>query len=167
VKQSLSLVGCRVEDGHCWRSARDLYPRGFLPVGYGGTVQLALSLREWLVGEIQNPEKSSKGRARRKKKDVPRFLCTVQSYILGTHQNQNCDRLPYVVRIHHSTTLSPSLFSLPTSQEANARESRNTRIHQDSKTKKLLVPVSVITAVATEGCKLQKTGMILVQPKHL
>ena len=43
---------------------------------------------------------------------------SVQFYILGTHQNQNYDRLPYVVRIHH--TLSLSL--IPTSQEANARE---------------------------------------------
>jgi hypothetical protein len=48
---------------------------------------------------------------------------SVQSYILRTHQNQNCDRLPYVVRIHHSPhSLSLSLFLIPTSQEANARE---------------------------------------------
>jgi hypothetical protein len=80
-------------------------------------------------GEIENLEKSSRGkRARREKKREKAFpSSSVQSYIPGTNQNQKVRRLPYVVRIHHSTTLSLPL-SIPTSQEANARERLSTQI---------------------------------------
>jgi hypothetical protein len=73
-------------------------------------------------GEIENPEKSSRGkRARReKKREVPHFFCTI---LRNRYKPKPKSSSPSVRRTNPSFHHTLSLFLITTSQEANARES--------------------------------------------